>query len=49
VCDQRDAYHQSVALANVVRFLNEQSIDEFIESEREGSSGKPKPKLTLLH
>jgi hypothetical protein len=49
VCDQRDAYHQSVALANAVRFLNEQSIDEFIESEREGRAGKPKPKLTLLH
>jgi hypothetical protein len=54
VNDQRDAYHQSVALAHVSSWLNNIATDEFLERDkqhREGGGGsKPKPThLKLLH
>jgi hypothetical protein len=35
VNDERDAYHQSIALANVALWLNDRAINEYMDRERE--------------
>ena len=39
VNDERDAYHQSVALANAAGWINKIAIDEAVEREREARRG----------
>jgi hypothetical protein len=38
--DERDAFHQALALANAAQWLNQHSMAEFLERER---AGRPKP------
>jgi hypothetical protein len=40
VNDERDAYHQSCALANVAGWLNDRAIEDIVERERRSKPGR---------